>query len=57
MRGRADAGRIPMKGLRGAFLATAGVAAALLAAGILRREFTETLRNAALLCLSCIGIG
>lgn len=36
---------------------TAAAACALLAAGLLRAEFRETLSNAVLICLSCIGIG
>jgi hypothetical protein len=46
-----------MRGRRAAFLSTAAAAIGLLAAGLLRAEFRETLSNAVLICLSCIGIG
>ncbi len=46
-----------MKGRRAASLATAAAALGLLAVGLLRAEFRETLSNAVLICLSCIGIG
>ncbi|MEW6721314.1 MAG: thioredoxin [Thermodesulfobacteriota bacterium] len=46
-----------MKGSRPAFFLAASAAAGILALGIYRREFGETLLNAVLICLSCIGIG
>ncbi len=46
-----------MKGRPAVFLATAALAAGILAAGLLRGEFAGTLMNAVLICLSCIGIG
>jgi hypothetical protein len=46
-----------MKGRPVVFLVTAAAAAGLLACGIYRREFGETLLNAVLICLSCIGVG
>jgi len=46
-----------MKGRGIAFILTAAAAAGLLAFGIARGEIVETLRNAVLICLSCIGIG
>lgn len=46
-----------MKGHPAAFLATAAAAAGLLAFGMYRKEFGETLLNAVLICLSCIGVG
>lgn len=42
---------------RAGFFAAAAGAAGLLAVGVSRGEFVETLRNAVLICLSCIGIG
>jgi hypothetical protein len=38
------------------FIVTAAAATGLIALGIHRAEFRETLLNAALICLSCIGI-
>ena len=46
-----------MKKRRIAFLLTAAAAGALLAVGIYRKEIGEVLFNAAILCLSCIGVG
>jgi len=42
---------------RTAFFLAAAVAVCFLGLGIFRREFVDTLRNAVLICLSCIGIG
>ena len=46
-----------MTGRKTAFFLTAAAAAGLFALGILRGEYGETLMNAVLICLSCIGIG
>lgn len=47
----------PMARRRFAFFMAAILAAGLLGVGIFRKEFMETLQNAVLICLSCIGIG
>jgi hypothetical protein len=39
------------------FFLAAGGSVGLLSLGIHRGEFVDTLRNAALICLACIGIG
>jgi len=42
---------------RFAFFLAAAVTAGFLGFGVFRKEFVETLSNAVLICLSCIGIG
>jgi hypothetical protein len=46
-----------MEGRKTAFFLTAAAAVGLLAFGVSRGEFVDTMRNAVLICLSCIGIG
>jgi hypothetical protein len=46
-----------MKRRGSAFLVTAALAAAAFGFGVYRQEFREVLINAALICLSCIGVG
>lgn len=46
-----------MRRRQAAFFLTASAALGVLAFGLQRAEFRETLMNAVLICLSCIGIG
>ncbi|MCL2103209.1 MAG: hypothetical protein FWH25_04130 [Syntrophorhabdaceae bacterium] len=48
---------LSMKRRRVAFFLAAAAAIGFLGLGLFRKEFVDTLRNAALICLSCIGIG